>query len=285
MTNERPQRPPRSPAVAGTFYPREKEALLAAIKESFLCERGPGRVPRKTDELPARKIVAGVVPHAGYVYSGPVAAHLYLELGEARPPKTVVILGVNHHGTGGLFTLSDEDWATPLGVVPTDRELLKALGRPPVEIDARSQRLEHSIEVQLPFLQYLWGNRFSMVALQVTFMDLPLLTEVGRIVRDATAGKDVLLLSSTDLSHYLPPEEAAHWDGEALRALQTLSPGELYETVVSNDISMCVIAPTTALLSALEDRKLRIRLLKQGTSGDAEPMETVVGYASLALEP
>ncbi len=283
MKDPHPERV-RYPAVAGAFYPREPKALRTTIERSFLDPRGPGSLPGSDSMEAERTIVAGVVPHAGYVYSGPVAAHLYRKLSGMRPPATVVLLGVNHHGLGGLFSLSDANWETPLGIVRTDRELLKALARPPLAIDNGAHRLEHSIEVELPFLQYIWGDRFRMVALQVTFSELSLLKEVGHILRETILGKDVLLLASTDLSHYLPPAEARRQDGLALRSLETLSPDRLFETVVGKDISMCGIAPTTVLLSALEGSRVHIHRLKEGTSGDAEPMDTVVGYAALSVE-
>lgn len=275
----------RPPAVAGSFYPQDPASLRSAIENSFLGKRGPGTVPRAGGHTGMdRRVIAGVVPHAGYVYSGPVAAHFYGRVSKERPPKTILLLGVNHHGVGGLFSLSDEDWRTPLGTVPTDRELLAALARPPLTIDGPAHHLEHSIEVEIPFLQYLWPESLSIVALQVSFSELSLLKEVGRIVAEAVASKDVLLIASTDFSHYLPPEEAHTLDGKAHDALLTLSPDRLYRTVVTQNISMCGIAPTTVLLAALEDSHVNARLLARGTSGDAEPMETVVGYASFSLE-
>jgi hypothetical protein len=284
---EAPARTPRirPPAVAGSFYPREAPSVRLAIENSFLDDRGPGSLPR-TDGARKRDrpIVAGIVPHAGYIYSGPVAAHLFHKLGESAQPKTVVILGVNHHGIGSTFSVSDEDWRTPLGVVPTDRELMKALGRPPLEINGPAHRLEHSIEVELPFLQYIWPKGLSIVAIQVTFTELSLLKEAGRTIARALEGKDALLLASTDLSHYLPPEEGRKWDDMAIDSLLTLSPEKLYSTVVENDISMCGIAPVTVLLSALEGTGRRVKLLAKGSSGDAEPMDRVVGYASFLVD-
>lgn len=231
-----------------------------------------------------RSVIGGIVPHAGYTYSGPIAAHFFARLASEPRPAAILLLGVNHQGLGGLFSLSDEEWRTPLGVVPTDRVLLQALARPPLEIDGAAHRAEHSIEVELPFLQCLWAEPLPIVALQVTFADLDLLKEVGKIVADAVSGKDIILLASTDLSHYLPPKEARRLDDLAIAAILTRSPDKLYKTVVANDISMCGIAPTTVLLSALEDMEAKPRLLAKGSSGDAEPMETVVGYASFLFE-
>lgn len=290
MTRDPPAGAPRSnprtrpPAVAGSFYPRTRENLLSAIEGAFLDPRGPGSLPDRRAKRKERTLLAGVVPHAGYMYSGAIAAHFYRKVADMRPPETVLVLGVNHHGLGGLFSLSDENWETPLGVVPTDRELLKALNRPPLDVDGPAHRREHSIEVELPFLQYLWGEKLRIVALQVTFTERSLLEEVGALIRETIRGKDVLLLASSDLSHYLPPSEARHWDGIAIESLLSLAPEKLYDTVVRNDISMCGIAPVTVLLAALRGSGGHAQLLQQGTSGDVEPMDTVVGYASVGVE-
>jgi hypothetical protein len=273
--------------VAGGFYPGEYSALKEAVERSFKDERGPRNLPISDPANPAiaeRTVVAGIVPHAGYIYSGPIAAHFFNKVSMTRPPKTIVILGVNHHGVGRPFSLSDENWRTPLGVIPSDRELMRALALPPIAIDGDAHRLEHSIEVELPFLQYIWPQGISIVALQVTFTDLDLLKEVGKVVSDVIKGKDVLLLASTDFSHYLPPDEQRMLDDMAIESLLTLSPEKLFSTVVRNDISMCGIAPVTVLLAALEGEKHKIELLAKGSSGDTEPMDKVVGYASFAIE-
>lgn len=228
--------------------------------------------------------MAGVAPHAGYVYSGAVAAHLFLRLAREPVPSTVLLLGVNHHGRGSLFSVTDENWRTPLGTVPTDRELVRALARGPVELDPRAQDEEHSIEVEVPFLQTIYpGPSLKVVALQVTFTDFALLEELGRHVRRTIEGKDVVLLASSDLSHYLPPEAGKKQDDRALEPLLRMDAQGLYDRVVREGISMCGIAPTTAMLCALSGTSAQAELLAQGNSGDAEPMDRVVGYASVAI--
>jgi AmmeMemoRadiSam system protein B len=274
----------RLPAVSGTFYPGTAEELRQALRDCFESPRGPGGIPSSPPPSPG-PVVAAVVPHAGYVYSGPVAAHVYARLARQRPYATVLILGVNHHGLGSLFSVCDRDWKTPLGTVPTDRELVRLLAEGPVEVDAEAQRFEHSIEVQVPFLQTIYAHHpWRIVGLQVTMAPLESLVDLGRWVRRCVQGRDVLLLASTDFSHYLPPSEVRRWDDLALEALRSLSPERLYRTVVDHDISMCGIAPTTVLLSALEGRSLRSQTLAVGTSADAEPMDRAVGYASVVIE-
>ncbi|HTZ62290.1 MAG TPA: AmmeMemoRadiSam system protein B [Thermoplasmata archaeon] len=272
---------PRPPAVAGQFYEADGQALAKQVESCFLDARGPGALPPRHRSA-RRPLRAAVVPHAGYPYSGPIAALAYAELAAQRAPETVLILGVDHHGRGEA-ALSDRAWSTPLGPVATDHDLVRALDRAPLGVDEEAQLAEHSIEVQLPFLQYVLPDpRF--VALQVRFGPFAFLEKVGEVVRDAIRGRDVLVLASTDFSHYVPAATAERLDRMAIDAILARDPRRLYDTVVANDISMCGIAPTTALLCALRDEQLTPRLLRWGHSGEAEPMREVVGYAAIAIE-
>jgi MEMO1 family protein len=273
---------PRRPAVAGQFYPADGAALTRTVEDSFLDSRGPGHLPvrhRSTD----RRIRALVVPHAGYRYSGPIAAHAYGAVSAERPAATVLILGVNHTARGAPAALSARDWVTPLGRVPVDRDLVRSLDHRPIEIDETAHAREHSIEVELPFLQYVLPfPRFAAVSLSMG--PVGFLADVAAVVRKALEGRDVLVVASTDFSHYVPAETAQQLDRLALNQILTRDPNGLYATVLENEISMCGIAPTTALLFATQDEPLTARLLRWGHSGESEPMNDVVGYASLVLE-
>jgi len=197
---------PRPPAVAGQFYAADGRELARQVESCFTDPRGPGGLParRRSTE---RRVVAAVVPHAGYPYSGPIAAHVYARIAAERPPRSVVVLGVDHYGAGLGAALSVRPWLTPLGPTPIDTDLAKALTSGPVRVDESAHAREHSIEVQLPFLEYVLPKP-SFVPLQVRFGPLRYLTEVAEVVRAATEGKDVLLLASTDFSHYVPVEVA-----------------------------------------------------------------------------
>jgi AmmeMemoRadiSam system protein B len=276
------RREPRAPVVAGAFYPRDATALHAELQRCFRDPRGPGRLP-DPQRRPERRIRALVAPHAGYAYSGPIAALAFGAIAEERPPTSVLVLGVNHHGLGAPAALSSVEWETPLGPVPSDPDLARALAHGPIERDERAHAQEHSIEVELPFLQYVLPHP-RVVELSVSFGTLGFLAEVGAVVGRAVAGRDVLLVASTDFSHYLPAEEARRLDRLAIEAILDRSAEALYRTVVENDISMCGIAPTTVLLAALEAEPLGARLLRWGHSGEAERMDRVVGYAALTLE-
>src|SRR5208282_6833212 len=179
--------------------------------------RGPGELPTR-HRSPGRRIRAAVVPHAGLEYSGPIAALAFAEIAGERPPESVLVLGVDHHGAGGGPALSEVPWMTPLGPTPIDERLCTALTRPPVKVDEVAQSLEHSIEVQLPFLEYVLPHpRF--VPLQIPFAPFEALERVGRVVAEAIRGRDTLLLASTDFSHYVPASTAERLDRLAIDAI------------------------------------------------------------------
>ena len=272
----------RRPVVAGQFYPGEAAALTKQIEQCFLDARGPGELPTRRRSN-SRSLIAAVVPHAGYEYSGAIAAHVYAQVARERPPESVLVLGVDHHGASEGPSISRRPWSTPLGPMAIDAALADALDRPPVRTDEAAHAYEHSIEVQLPFLEYVLPHpRF--VPLEVPFGPLDYLRSVGEVVRAATRGRDVLLLASTDFSHYVPAETARRLDHLAIDAILARDAARLYETVAKHDISMCGIAPTTVLLSALSDRPLSTRLFRYGHSGEVVRMRDVVGYAAIALD-
>lgn len=273
---------PRHPAVAGQFYANDGAALARQLEACFTSPRGPGVLPAR-HRTGRRTMRAAVVPHAGYEFSGPIAALAYYRIAAQRPPETVLVLGVDHHGAGRGPALSDRAWLTPLGPTAVDHDLVGALDHSPISVDESAHASEHSIEVQLPFLEYVLP-RPKFVALQIPFGTYASLEGVARAVREAIRGRDVLLLASTDFSHYVPARTAERLDRMAIDAILSRDPRGLYATVTANDISMCGIAPTTVLLAALSEEPLIARLLRWGHSGEAAPMREVVGYASLALE-
>jgi AmmeMemoRadiSam system protein B len=272
----------RPPAVAGQFYAGTGADLARQVEECFRSDRGPGELPTR-HRTSDRRIRAAVVPHAGYEYSGPIAALAYSAIAGERPPESVLILGVDHQAAGAGPSLSAIPWMTPLGPTPIDASLGTALNHPPIQVDEAAQALEHSIEVQLPFLEYVLPHpRF--VPLQVPFDSLAALARVGRVVAEAIRGRDTLVIATTDFSHYVPPEVAERLDRMAIDAILARDARQLYATVAEHDISMCGIAPTTVLLQALADEPLQAHLLRWGHSGEAARMREVVGYAALLLQ-
>jgi MEMO1 family protein len=268
--------------MAGQFYEGSGAALARQIEECFRDARGPGELPPR-HRSPWRNLRAAVVPHAGYMFSGPIAARAYYLVATQAPPATVLVLGVDHYGAGDGPALSNRNWETPLGPTRVDHELVRALAHDPIAIDESAHAREYSIEVQLPFLEYtLAAPRF--VALQVPFAPYDELVRTALVVRQAVEGKDVLLLASTDFSHYVPVATADRLDHLAIDAIRARDPRRLYDIVRDHEILMCGVAPTTVLLAALADEPLTARLLRWGHSGEVHAMRDVVGYASIALE-
>jgi len=222
------------------------------------------------------------------MYSGPVAAHSYYNLATDGKPDVVVIFGPNHRGQGsGLAVMKEGVWRTPLGDVQIDKEtanLILCMSKI-IDMDELAHTYEHSIEVQLPFLQYLYGSAFKFVPISFLMQDLESSCEVGQAVAEALDGKNALIIASTDMTHYEPHETAAKKDKKALSALEKLDEEEFYSIVESNHITACGYGPVVALITAaklLGATKGQILCYK--TSGDVTgDYSTVVGYASVAV--
>lgn len=268
----------RFPAVAGSFYPKMKDELVAEIERCFRHKVGPGSLPGKCKGT--NKIRGLVSPHAGYVYSGPVAAHGFKALAEDRPrPERIIVIGPNHRGVGSGVALGADDFSMPMGLVRLDAPLAKALSREMIDRDLIAHKGEHSIEVQLPFLQYIYGD-ISFVPICMLIQDYEMAREVGRVIRDTAEAKGALIVASTDLSHYIPKQEAARVDSIAIKDIEKGDSKALAGHLEEYNISMCGYGPVMAALEAL---RATGKCLKYATSGDIEPMRDVVGYASIAL--
>ena len=276
----------RSPAAIG-FYRPDAKSLREQIEWAFQHRLGPRRLPQ-VNPHGLHRLLGLVSPHAGYQYSGPAAACGYAALAEEGRPETVVMIGPNHHGLGKPLAVSDaEGWRTPLGVAQCDIELAQAIAKavPGAELDSRAHREEHSLEVQVPFLQYLFGEEVRLVALALQF-HLPDTPEVlGQALAKVLSGRQVVLIASTDMTHQEPQEVAAAQDQKALEAMLRLDPPGLLEVVRRQRISMCGSEPTALVISACRALgATRAELLKYHSSGDTEPgMNWVVGYASVAI--
>lgn len=277
----------RMPAVAGAFYPSSPESLKREIERCFLHRIGPGRLPRKVDG--EEKPLLLVSPHAGYVYSGPVAAHGYLQLEGRAKPQIVVILGPNHYGIGSPVSVyPDGEWITPLGSVEIDDELAMKLADLSgiFTLDEISHVREHSIEVQIPFLQYILGE-FKFLPICILDQELETCLEVGRALAEALRNyKSFLLIASTDLTHYEPDDVAKRKDRLALERITELDSGGLYDAIARHEISMCGYGPVAAILEVSKILGAgRAEILKHATSGDVTgDTDAVVGYASVKIE-
>lgn len=276
----------RPAAVAGSFYPSETGELNTLLDHCFVSSPlGPQGV-----RSPSSSLLGGLVPHAGFVYSGPCAAHLYARFDHAV--ERVILIGVNHRGGGHKAALSPADfWETPLGRVPVDQETNAFLEEQAgfLKTDERAHFQEHSIEVQLPFLQMVAGN-FTFVPISLSYVSTEECARLGEAIAVVlTTGPNVrkrtVILASSDLSHYLSPQKTEALDRAALEKVLALDGLGLLNVVEEDNITMCGVFPTAVLLFAARALgSSRARLLKHCHSGDVAPMREVVGYASVALE-
>lgn len=265
----------RKPAVSGRFYPDDASVLSQEVR-SYLVPKG--------DKKDALGIVS---PHAGYIYSGHVAGAVFSEV---EIPDAVVIVGPNHRGMGpGLAMMADGIWEMPNGNVPLNSKLADCISRhsPHITDDYRAHVHEHSLEVQLPFLQAL-KKSFSIVPIAVSHAGWKLCEEVGEgLARAITEyGEKVLLVASSDMTHYESDQSARNKDRIAIERILALDPEGLLEEVRKYDISMCGVIPTAMMLAACKRLGAkRGELVKYATSGETSgDYAHVVGYAGLYIE-
>lgn len=277
----------RYPAVAGSWYAGSPNSLRKQISDLFVHRLGPGKIPLIKKDGP-RNIVGLIVPHAGYMASGPIAAHAYFHLALDGKPDVVVILGPNHTGQGSALSIMDEGaWRTPFGDVEIDTETAMNILQSSsiLDVDTRAHVYEHSIEMQLPFLQYLYGSDFRFVPICFMMQDLESSREVGMAIVSALSDKNGLVIASTDLTHYEPQERAEEKDRLAIDVALKMDEEQYYHVVESYGISTCGYGPTMAVITAAKELGARdSRLLSYGTSGDViGDRSAVVGYASIAF--
>jgi AmmeMemoRadiSam system protein B len=261
--------------VAGMFYPAGEESLRSELRD---LTRGGSPL--------ADAPLALLVPHSGYIYSGRIAARTYLAGSLA---DRIVVLGPNHTGEGEAIAVQAEGaWRTPLGDAPIDAPLASAVLQrvPRAKVDAAAHRREHSIEVQVPFLQHLHQG-FRFVPICVGTHDLEALLDLGRGLAEAirATGDRVLLVLSSDMTHYEPAEEAARRDRLALDRILALDPPGLLAVVREESITMCGVAPAVAGLEAARGLgAVRASLVAYGHSGERTGDDSeVVAYAGIAI--
>jgi len=264
----------REAAVAGQFYSGDP-GELRRIVGSYI------RSPEQA--LEAKGVV---VPHAGYMYSGAVAGEVFSAV---HLPDRMILLGPNHSGRGAALALSPAGaWHMPLGTVWIDADMNRSLlsACSPLREDALAHRSEHSLEVQIPFLQVLQPDfRFSAICVRtVEYAALEALGHAMALVLGALE-KPALLVASSDMTHYESAEDASRQDQLAIDRVLAVDPKGLYQTVLDNDISMCGFAPTVAVLIACLDLGASSgRLIRYTNSGTASgDYSRVVAYAGMAI--
>lgn len=263
----------REPVVAGQFYPGGCDALLSEL-DSLI----PGGAVRT-------KVIGAVVPHAGYMYSGGVAGEVYARI---DPPETYVLIGPNHTGFGARFACSDEAWRTPLGEVDVDDEFISAVlaGTDLLKRDTAAHAAEHSLEVQLPFIQKTApGTR--IVPITVRSGDAGILSEIAEAVVAAakTIPRRVTILASSDMTHYETRVSARAKDLAATQKVLELDPRGLMETVERKGITMCGYIPAVIMLMCAGAMGATgAELVKYSDSGEVTgDTGQVVGYAGIIV--
>jgi AmmeMemoRadiSam system protein B len=277
----------RRPCQAGGFYEAKPEPLRRQIEGCFLHRLGPGRLPEAAMNGP-RQVVGLICPHAGYMFSGPVAAHAYYRLSVDGKPNVVFLLGPNHTGVGsGLAIMSEGSWRTPLGDVEIDGEAANQVVRDSqiIDVDDSAHNFEHSIEVQLPFLQYLYRSEFKIVPICFLMQDLSSARDVGEAVAKVASRKNALIVASSDMTHYEPQEIAERKDGKALEEVEALDEARFISTVESHQMSVCGVGPIAALIRAAKALGTKeAKLLCYKTIGDViGDYSSVVGYAAVCF--
>jgi MEMO1 family protein len=278
----------RRPVVAGSFYEGNAEALRAQVESCFLHKFGPQKLPT-INQNGQRQILGLICPHAGYTYSGAVAANAFFSLADDGKPDTIVILGPNHTGYGtGLSAMNEGAWRTPLGEVEIDQELANAIAAETdiLDMDEVAHKHEHSIEVQLPFLQYLYGNELKFVPICFLMQDLESAEEIGRALAETLSNKNAVVIASSDFTHYESQAIVNRKDAEALKAIEALNEKQFYEVLEDQNVSACGYAPIAALMTyAKASGATKAEILSHKTSGDITGNKTsVVGYAAVSIK-
>ena len=267
----------RIPAVANMFYHGDD----ARLKEQLTTFIRPVSDPKT--------VLAAISPHAGYIYSGGVAGAVFSKI---RIPDAVVILGPNHRGIGAPVALSASGvWEMPSGPVSINEALANSILKVStsgikIKNDPEAHQMEHSIEVQVPFLQFLRPD-VEIVPIALSHVGFDACQEIGQALAQGLQdyGKEVLLVASTDMTHYESRESAKEKDNLAIDRILSLDPDGLYETVAQHRISMCGVIPTTIVLEACKMLGAdRAELVQYTTSGDVTgDYDQVVGYAGFIV--
>jgi len=264
----------RHSVIAGQWYPGDPRALRAMM-DGFL---------NKVAAVPLDgELVGLIVPHAGYVYSGQVAAYAYSQLQTHRFPRVVIVSPVHRMYVGSLAMTDKAYYETPLGLVRVDKELVQALATR-VEINRVSQDMEHSLEIQLPFLQHVMGD-FSLTPIMMGDQDRDSAVELGHALAEVIGQEQILLVASTDLSHFHRYDEAVRLDERVIQNIADYDPDGLSRTLAGEEGEACGGGPVIAVMRAAQVLKAnRAVVLKYMNSGDVTgDHSSVVGYAAAAL--
>ena len=272
----------RTPAVSGTFYPGNEKKLKNLIHECFMHQIGPGKTsPTDSDE----KIYGVICPHAGFVYSGPVACHSFYSI-SASASKLAIIVGPNHYGIGqNVASMIDVSWKTPLGLVEVDSDSVLELREhlDILEIDSFSHSKEHSIEVQIPMLQEVFSHEMKILPISLINQEHKTATLVGSAIAKIAQKKDALLIGSSDFTHYEENGFAHRQDLALIDPILKLDVDEFYKILYERKVTACGFGAIASIMTACKELgATQGKLLKYATSGDVSgDKSSVVGYASI----
>lgn len=276
--------PIRTPAVAGMFYPKEKDELRTVIRDCFLHSFGPGKVPPTAND---ENILGVICPHAGYMYSGPVATNSFYSI-SSQKPELVIIVGPNHWGIGcGVAAMKEGQWQTPLGNVEVDTESAIQINKitKVIELDFFSHTRDHSLEVQVPILQEVYSHKFKILPIILINQDYRTAKEVGSAMAKIANTKKTMIVGSSDFTHYEENSYAHKQDTALIEPILDLDVEGFYRILQENQVSACgygAIASTMVACKELGAKKGE--LLKYATSGDViGDKSSVVGYASIVF--
>lgn len=275
----------RRPAVAGIFYPSDPLELNQTIERSFKDKGfGPNKMPPSDSK---RRIYGIVSPHAGYIYSGAVAANGFYEV-SSMEFNDVIIIGPNHYGIGtGAAIMGEGLWETPLGQVEINQDLSLGISRNSeiIDLDDFAHSRDHCLEVQLPFIQYIKKKKFRIVPIILIMQDRQTANDIGISIAQSTVNTNSLLIASSDFTHYESNTEAHRKDSELINAILSLDVLKFYTTLERENVSACGYGAIASIMTAA--KKLgatKGELLKYATSGDIiGDTNTVVGYSSIVF--
>lgn len=268
----------RYPAVAGRFYPAEKNELLANIRECFLHEIGPGLPERIVSE---RRIAGAIAPHAGYMASGMNAAHVYKKIAEDGLPEAYIVIGPDHHGVPYRAVMCDDEYLTPLGPCKIHEGIAADLKKS-IPCDSGAHKFEHSIEVQIPFLQFIDKDP-KIVPIIMRDQSKEAAEKLAAAIKEACKGRDVIIIASSDMAHYIPKDDAQRLNSLVLERIKAKDVDGMYSTVEKNRISVCGYGPMATAILGSEPSEIEI--LKYSDSWDSLEYDkkAVVGYGSAVM--
>jgi len=269
----------RKPYVAGKFYPGDKTELTDMIENLRMKV-----LPRIDPSLSEKSIIGGVVPHAGYMFSACQAIHFFEIIKNSKTKyETIFIINPNHTGYGHDLSLDTNDaWETPLGQAIIDKEFMDLLDIPLSEI---AHKYEHSGEVMVPLLQYFLEYDFNILPVTISQQNCENAQVLASKIFESNKklNKKILIIASSDFSHFVEPEEGKRLDQLVLDEIKALNPRKLFEKVKQNNISVCGYGPIISLMeySMLLTNDPQTKVLCRGNSGDVIPSNEVVDYISI----